>query len=398
MTVSAAPPFNTYTGNGVTTVFAYGFRILDAAHLKVYLGGVLTASGYTVSGVGAAGGGSVTFGAAPGNGVAVLLKRSVPRTRTVDYVTNGNFTAEDIDNDQDQQTMLVQDIAAEADRSIKAPGGEAVNDLPAVAARAGKMLAFDANGHPVVVDVGSSSDPNLRADLAAAGGAALVGFTLGGSVESKLKWPIVGKASGYTAVKADHATLLDFAASGTLNYTAAATLGSGWWCLVQGEAGATVTHDPAGAELINGAATLVAQPGELVLVMCNGVSFAAQRLLIVDPTRADSVGFRGAPKVLKNAVYTFVTDDHGREFLHTEVTARIWTIDTFANQPMPHGAIILIVNWAGAGNITITPAGGVTLQRLDGTAGTGSRVIPPSGFAALHHVTDNEWGISGVFS
>lgn len=145
VTVSAAPPFNNHTGNGVTTAFAYGFRILDATHLKVYLDGVLQSAGYSVGGVGAAGGGTVTFTTAPGSGVAVLLKRSVPRTRTVDYVDNGDFTAADIDNDQDLQTMQFQDLGADVDRALKFPVGEAPEDLPAAASRLGKYLGFNAS-------------------------------------------------------------------------------------------------------------------------------------------------------------------------------------------------------------------------------------------------------------
>lgn len=46
--------------------------------------------------------------------------------------------------------------------------------IPAVATRAGKVLGFDASGNPVVLSVAGTTDPSLRADLAAAGGVALV--------------------------------------------------------------------------------------------------------------------------------------------------------------------------------------------------------------------------------
>jgi len=150
MTVSAAPNFNLSTGNGVTTVFSFGFGILDASHLKVYLAGVLQSAGYTVAGVGATSGGTVAFTVAPANGVAVLLKRSVPRTRTTDFITDGDFTADDIDNDQDLQTMLIQDASANADRAIKVPESGELLDLPVAATRANKALLFDATGAPTV--------------------------------------------------------------------------------------------------------------------------------------------------------------------------------------------------------------------------------------------------------
>lgn len=176
MTVSAAPPFNQHSGNGVTTVFAYGFRILSASHLQVYVNNVLTGSGFTVAGVGNDGGGTVTFTTAPANGAAILLKRAVPRTRTTDYVDHGDFTATSIDNDQDQQSMLLQDVGADSDRALKVPFGEVPTDIPALADRAGKVLGFDGAGNPIVLTVSGATDPSLRADLAAVGGAALVGI------------------------------------------------------------------------------------------------------------------------------------------------------------------------------------------------------------------------------
>lgn len=124
MTVSAAPNYNISIGNAVTTIFSYGFRILASSHLKVYLDGVLQSAGYTVGGVGAAGGGTVTFSAPPANGAEVLLQRSVPNTRTTDYVDNGDFTAADIDNDQDLQTMQTQDVSARVDRAVLVEVGE----------------------------------------------------------------------------------------------------------------------------------------------------------------------------------------------------------------------------------------------------------------------------------
>ena len=37
MTISTTTSKNTYAGDGATTVFAYTFRILDQAHIKVEL-------------------------------------------------------------------------------------------------------------------------------------------------------------------------------------------------------------------------------------------------------------------------------------------------------------------------------------------------------------------------
>lgn len=61
-----------------------------------------------------------------------------------------------------------------------------IDDLPAVADRAGKVLGFDADGQPSMVAVSGTSDPSLRSDLAATTGATLVKGSDGQSVQLAL--------------------------------------------------------------------------------------------------------------------------------------------------------------------------------------------------------------------
>ena len=67
MTVSSQTPINRSTGNGVTTVFPYGFKIISEADIEVTVDGVVKTLNvdYTVSGVGNEAGGNVTMTAAP---------------------------------------------------------------------------------------------------------------------------------------------------------------------------------------------------------------------------------------------------------------------------------------------------------------------------------------------
>jgi hypothetical protein len=82
------------------------------------------------------------------------------------------------------------------------------------------------------------------------------------------------KTSNYTVVLSDHGTLIE-ATSGTwtLSLTAAATLGSGFWCLFYNSGSGVVTIDPNGSETINGATTLLVGPGCSILIECNGSGF-----------------------------------------------------------------------------------------------------------------------------
>lgn len=85
---------------------------------------------------------------------------------------------------------------------------------------------------------------------------------------------IASKSAGYTAVLNDNNTLIRFSAAATLSLTAAATLGSGWHCLVMADGGAVVI-DPNSSETINGATTITIPDGYSTLVICDGTNFRA---------------------------------------------------------------------------------------------------------------------------
>lgn len=164
-----------YVGDGVTVGFAYNFKILDAAHLLVYLNGVQQMSGFAVSGVDNDTGGSVTFPTAPAAGVSVVLLREVPLTQPVATVDNITILASVLDRALDRLTMMVQQVFATTSRALRisATDDASVNlELPAKAARANRYLLFDANGAPTAVNSqidaryygALASDPATRPD------------------------------------------------------------------------------------------------------------------------------------------------------------------------------------------------------------------------------------------
>ena len=136
MTVSSTTSRNEYNGNGTTDTFAYTFRILDQAHIAVYVDAVLQTitTDYTVSDVGASGG-DIVFTSPPASGTAnVILLRAVPLTQETDYVENDPFPAESHENALDKLTMIVQQQQEQIDRSItlspSAPSGASLT-IPA---------------------------------------------------------------------------------------------------------------------------------------------------------------------------------------------------------------------------------------------------------------------------
>lgn len=129
MTVSTTVTRNNYTANGVTNVFAYTFRIIDAADLKVYL---VDAEGtetlqtyltdYSVNNIGAEGGGSVTFLLAnPPAGRIVSIRRELSLTQPTDYANQSRFAASTHERSFDRATMQIQQIADALSRVPQQP-------------------------------------------------------------------------------------------------------------------------------------------------------------------------------------------------------------------------------------------------------------------------------------
>lgn len=108
-----------YSGNGATTVWPFSFPVLDAAHLGVVftdasgLETVLSSSTYSVSGIGAPSGGSVTYpltGAAIPSGTKLTLLRTVPFTQGTVLSNQGGYYPEVVERRFDEIYMALQQL------------------------------------------------------------------------------------------------------------------------------------------------------------------------------------------------------------------------------------------------------------------------------------------------
>ena len=196
MLVPNQTPYNIYTANGLTTVFAYEFYLISASDIQVTINGNEVTSGYTVSGVGNTGGGEITFLTAPANGATVIFERVTPTYRLTDYQDNGDLLADTVNkdfdrlwmaiqraffdlgfaltrpflggpfdakgyrisnlndpvNDQDAATKkyVVENVNANFSRTLRVPEGS-INILPDAASRKGKVHTYDsATGQPLL--------------------------------------------------------------------------------------------------------------------------------------------------------------------------------------------------------------------------------------------------------
>lgn len=287
MPVQAATRVNRSTGNGVTTVFPYTFKLISQSHIRVTVDGVVKtiATDYTVSGVGDAGGGNVTFTSAPANLAAVVLSGSAPYSRSTDYVRNGSFQEETVDNDFDLAVILMQQLDERQGRAIAIPIDDATGtdvELPVAADRASKYLAFDADGNPVAtsgtssVIVVSTFAETLLDDADAAAMRTTIGAAASGANTdiTSLDAPALGAATATTQATTDSTTKVattahvkaivhgavrtTFTASGNLTFPAGVTQaivtgqapGGGGGGSTDGADGGSLTFGPNGGAVV----------------------------------------------------------------------------------------------------------------------------------------------------
>lgn len=148
MSVQPGPTFKRYAANGVATVYAIPFLLLDSADLQITLDGVLVTTGFTLTGIGSPAS-SCTFAAAPAGDLLFLMV--VPFQRLADYQINGDFLAQTVNRDYDRLWLAIKQLSRDNTRGLTVSllEPEGIPPLPAKAARALKMLAFDANGDPI---------------------------------------------------------------------------------------------------------------------------------------------------------------------------------------------------------------------------------------------------------
>lgn len=217
MSLTSTVNRNNYVGTSLLNIYAYTFKILDDDHMRVIvrdLSGVETVltktTHYTVSGVGAVGGGNVTLvngafawltGGFLTTGFALTLRRVVDLEQNTDIRNQGEYFPELHEDSFDKAMMIAQQQDDELDRSIKASETEtvALDALPDAATRASQFLGFDASGQVIVGQpAGVPATPfaqTLLDDPDAATARTTLGFGAGGAfiVQGDLAAALVAK-------------------------------------------------------------------------------------------------------------------------------------------------------------------------------------------------------------
>lgn len=158
MTISTTIVKNSYSGDGSTTTFSYTFKVLAEGDLTVIIRSALGTettktlnTHYTITGVGDAAGGSITFtaGNIPSSTETVVLIRDTAQTQAIDYIANDPFPAESHEEGLDRSVILAQELQEEVNRSIKLSRTNTMTNTEFTvgpADRANKVLAFDSSG------------------------------------------------------------------------------------------------------------------------------------------------------------------------------------------------------------------------------------------------------------
>ncbi|WP_445679216.1 glycosyl hydrolase family 28-related protein [Radicibacter daui] len=147
-----------YRADGVRLSFEIPFALSDPSSLAVFLDAAPQAGGYTVSGCGEAGGGTVRFAGAPAEGVVVTLARQVPLARRARFEPGGGLTAAALNGEFDRVMAGLQQVASDNGRALRLDptDGDGALVLPPALTRAGKALAFDEAGGVQLVDHGAT--------------------------------------------------------------------------------------------------------------------------------------------------------------------------------------------------------------------------------------------------
>jgi len=182
MTITTQTCDVTYTGNGATTVFAYGFEIPEAADAVVTVTtiasgvtSVLSPAVYSITGLGNAGGGTVTYpltGTPLSSAFYITIARSLPVVQETDLVNQDGFYPAVVENALDYQTMVSQELKDENNRQLTFPiteSGLTNRFLPAAGVRAGKYLMFDGSGNPTVGSGASDGSSGVTMTISSLG-------------------------------------------------------------------------------------------------------------------------------------------------------------------------------------------------------------------------------------
>jgi len=114
---------------------------------------------------------------------------------------------------------------------------------------------------------------NLGATISDANYSAMVTAFQNGFASAKALSGVEAKSADYLLLAADKGKAFTATSALTFTFTAAATLGSGWYCYIKNGSSGAVVLDPDSTETIDGATTLTLNPDDGFFIYCTGTAF-----------------------------------------------------------------------------------------------------------------------------
>jgi len=168
MTVSTAESRVQFEADGTTTDFPFNFLVLAKDDILVF---ETNTTGAALDGIAPNGtqqavrgtdftvtlnspGGTVSFAAAPSDGIVVTLQRSTSPLQEIDYVPNDPFPAETHESGLDRAALRDQEIREDVARALKYQTGDDLTintELPLAGERVDRVLGFNSTGAPIAV-------------------------------------------------------------------------------------------------------------------------------------------------------------------------------------------------------------------------------------------------------
>lgn len=168
MTITSQTNVVTAQGNGATPTFSYNFLIPEASDAVIIYTDAsgnqttLSLTQYTITGLGNASGGTVTYpiGGPPpiASGTTLTIARILPLVQETSISNQGAFYPQAVESALDYEMMVSQQIENTAQHALVTPIVDPAVPLPLppAAQRANQILGFDGSGNPIAAQPSSA--------------------------------------------------------------------------------------------------------------------------------------------------------------------------------------------------------------------------------------------------
>jgi hypothetical protein len=204
-----------FTGNGITTLFPFAFKVFEPTDLLVVTvdnsTGVETTlvygTDYSVSlnlDQNSNAGGNITLTTALATGYNMVITTDIEILQPVDLTNQGGFYPSVINTALDRLTILSQQLSEAVNRSLVYPVSDPVtgSTLPAISQRAGVVLTFNEAGEPI-------AGPSVASVGTVAGNIANINTVADNIADVNTVAGISGDVSATAAISADIVIVAD---------------------------------------------------------------------------------------------------------------------------------------------------------------------------------------------